>query len=124
VLQVLHQLPEGLAIAVLAAAPISLECQLAILPASLHPLAVEAAFPSIFHDHFLTLDCERMTSLFTSQTVLHVAIRAANTLRHVDLKNIPKHEDTLLQQVAGLCTSASDVKLRHQFQAACKCLAA
>jgi hypothetical protein len=47
VLKVLQKLPEGLAISVLAAAPAPLGKQLSILPKSLHPLAVEAAFPSI-----------------------------------------------------------------------------
>jgi hypothetical protein len=112
VLQVLQQLPEGLAIAVLAAAPVDLERQLSILPASLHPLAVEAALPSICRDHSLTLDfdeCE--TNLSTFQTVLRVTSRSASTLRCVQFKNIPVVEDYLLQQIAGVCKTAPDVRL-------------
>jgi hypothetical protein len=78
-LQVLQQLPEGLAISVLAAAAADLEHQMSILPASLHPLAVEAAYPSIRRDHSLIFDfnCMWMTSLRTSQAVLHAATREA-----------------------------------------------
>jgi hypothetical protein len=54
--QVLKKLPEGLAIAVLAAPPADLNHQLNILPASLHHLAIEAAFPSIRSQLSLTLD--------------------------------------------------------------------
>jgi hypothetical protein len=54
-LQVLTQLPEGLALAVLAASTAGLEHQLDTLPGNLHHFAIEAAFPSIHHNQSLTL---------------------------------------------------------------------
>jgi hypothetical protein len=108
---VLQQLPAGLAIAVLAAARVDLERKMAILPVSLHPLAVEAAFPTIRRDHSLIFDfnCMWTTSLCTSQAVLHAATREACPLQRVDLRHIPLSEDVLLQPIADICMSASDV---------------
>jgi hypothetical protein len=70
VLKVLHQLPEGLAIAVLISSRADLEHHLSILPSSLHPLAVEAAFPSIRRDHSLTLDFATLKGPMTAYAVL------------------------------------------------------
>jgi hypothetical protein len=54
--QVLEQLPEELAIAVLTASQCGLNHLLSVLPASLHPLAIESAFPSIRHSQSLAFD--------------------------------------------------------------------
>jgi hypothetical protein len=60
VLKVLQQLPNVLAIEVLAASPADLEHHLSILPATLHLLAIEAAFPSIRRHRSLSLDFDSL----------------------------------------------------------------
>jgi hypothetical protein len=115
VLKVLQQLPEGLAIAVLTSSPADLEQHISILPSSLHPLAVEAAFPSIRRDHSLTLDFASLTGPMTAYTVLHAATAgstAACDLQEVKLKQVPTSCNQRLQQViSATCRSASDVSL-------------
>jgi hypothetical protein len=109
---VLQTLPEGLAIAVLAAAPVDIEHQLAMLPTSLHPYAIEAAFPSIRRHHSLTLD---FASLRDPASVLHAATAGttgASALKELELNNIPKRfSDRLQKLISAACRSASDVRL-------------
>jgi hypothetical protein len=114
VLKVLQQLPEGLVIAVLAASPADLEHHISILPADLHPLAVEAAFPSIRQDRSLTLDLYSSSDTISSATyaVMQAATMAARTLQKLHLSSIPVvNNDPLLQMIAAVCKSASDVNL-------------
>jgi hypothetical protein len=114
VLKVLQELPEGLAIAVLAASPADLHQQLDILPASLHHLAIEAAFPSIRRHHSLTLDFDSTVgaNFGTACAVLHTATTAVSALRKLDLQHIPVQSNKrLLQLIAAACMSASDVSL-------------
>jgi hypothetical protein len=102
VLQVLQQLPEGLAIAVLAAPPADLEHQLDLLPASLHHLAIEAAFPSIRGYHSLTLDFNSDVRLKPeiACAVLHAATTASSALRNLHLSHVPlTGNDRLLQLI-------------------------
>jgi hypothetical protein len=81
VLKVLEKLPEGLAIAVLAASPADLERHLSILPATLHPLAIEAAFPSIKRDRSLTLFFPPSNTVSsTTYAVMQAATTGANAL--------------------------------------------
>jgi hypothetical protein len=112
VLQVLQSLPESLAIAVLAASQAELEHQLVVLPASLHPLAIEAAYPSIRRDHSLTLDFSSPGDKisFTTFAALHAATTGTCALRKLHLSHIPVQDnDHLLQLVAAACKSAADV---------------
>jgi hypothetical protein len=115
VLQVLQQLPGGLAIAVLDASPADLEHHLSILPASLHPLAIEAAFPSIHRHHSLTLDFASLRNPATANMVLCAATSGtteASALKSLELKNIPvKCNDRLQQLILAACRAASDVRL-------------
>jgi hypothetical protein len=115
VLKVLQQLPEGLAIAILAASPVGLEPQLSVLPDSLHPLAIEAAFPSIRRHHSLTLDFASLSNPNTACTVLHAATAetsGASALQTLELKHIPVTCDDRLQQlISAACGAASDVLL-------------
>jgi Leucine-rich repeat (LRR) protein len=115
VLKVLQQLPEGLATKVLAASPAELEDQLSILPPSMHPLAVHAAFPSIHCDHSLKLSGASFAgnSPTTMNAVPEAATTAPNYLKKFDLIHILKQDDTrLLQLISAACMSASDVSLR------------
>jgi hypothetical protein len=120
VLQVLQQLPEGLAIAVLAASPADLDHHLSILPASLHPLAIEAAFPSIRQRHCLTLNFYSLRKPATANVVLHAATAgttARSVLQELDLKYIPVTcNDCLPQLIAVACSSASDVQLHFDYR--------
>jgi hypothetical protein len=114
VLKVLQQLPEGLAIAVLAASPADLEHHLSILPASLQPLAIEAAFPFIKRDQSLTLDFFSSSCKLSStpHAVMQAAITATSALQKLHLSRIPVHDnDHLMQLVAAGSKSASDVQL-------------
>jgi hypothetical protein len=91
VLQVLQELPEGLAIAVLAASPADPDQHLSILPASLHLLVIEAAFPSVRRDHSLALDFDSLQSSNTANTVLHAATNGttgSSVLRELELKHM------------------------------------
>jgi hypothetical protein len=114
VLQLLQTLSENLAIAVLAAAPADLKHKLVILPASLHPLAIEAALPSIRPDHCITLDFNSPhgSDHNTAYALLNAASTGKHALRKLDLQNIPvpTHE-SLLQLIAAACKSAGDVSL-------------
>jgi hypothetical protein len=113
-LKVLQRLPGGLATQVLAASPADLDDQLSILPASMHPLAVQAAFPSIHCDHSLKLNPDFLEekSSFTINAVLEAAITAPNFLRKLDMSTIPRQIDTRhLQLIAAACMTASDVSL-------------
>jgi hypothetical protein len=112
VLKVLQKLPQGLAISVLAASKADLEKQLSILSESLHPLAVEATFPSIRSHHSLTLDLASLGNLTTACAVLHAATTAKNALQKLHLKHIPVCDnDHLLQLISAACRSALDVCL-------------
>jgi hypothetical protein len=115
VLKVLQELPEGLAVAVLAASPADLEDHLSILPPSLHPLAIEAAFPEIRRKHHLTLDFDSLENLTTAYAVLHAAIEGttgASALKSLELYDIPVScNDRLQQLISAACSSASDVLL-------------
>jgi hypothetical protein len=88
-MQVLEQLPEGLAIAVLAAPSASLDHKLSVLPASLHPLAAEAVFFSIRCHQSLTLDFDSQVGTGTAYKLLHAATTATRSLKEIDLKHIP-----------------------------------
>jgi Leucine-rich repeat (LRR) protein len=113
VLKVLQKLPEGLAISVLAASETDLNKQLSILSESLHPLAIEATFPSIRRHHSLKLDLASAYTHTTACAVLHAATTATNTLQKLDLWNIPVCDnDHLLQLISAACRSALDVCLR------------
>jgi hypothetical protein len=105
--QVLQQLPEGLAIAVLAASPADLEQHLSILPVSLHPFAIEASFPSIRAHRSLNLDFASMRNPAAANMVLHAATAGtteASALRGLELKNIPvKCNDCLQQLIPAAC---------------------
>jgi hypothetical protein len=112
VLKVLQQLPEGLAIAVLAASPADVEHHLSMLPDSLHPLAIEAGLPSIRYQRSLSLDFK---SLRNPIMVLHAAISGttgASALKELELKHIPvRYNECLQQLISSACRSASDVRL-------------
>jgi hypothetical protein len=114
VLQVINQLPEGLAIAVLTASSADLSHQLDVLPASMHHLAVEAAFPSICSHNSLTLDFKSTEKLKpgTACTVLHAATRTNCALRKLNLSHIPlKGNEPLLELISAACMSSLDVSL-------------
>jgi hypothetical protein len=116
VLQVLQQLPEGLAMSVLANAPMDLEHQLAMLPASLHPLAIKAAYTSSVNNHSLTLnlglDSYGGVSSTTACEVLHFATFANTGLQKLVLRDIPMlSNESLFQMISAACLSASDVSL-------------
>jgi hypothetical protein len=66
-MQVLEQLPDGLAIAVLFASPEDLHHLLPVLPESLYALAIDAAFPSIRREHSLSL---RFAPAFWSHAIM------------------------------------------------------
>jgi Leucine-rich repeat (LRR) protein len=114
VLKVLEQLPEGLAIAVLAASRADLERHLIMLPASLHPLAVEAAFP-IHQDDSLTLDFSFQSHRTTANAVLEAATTGTTkscSLKTLTLRNIPvSSNDRLQHSISAACISASYVQL-------------
>jgi hypothetical protein len=117
VLKVLEQLPEGLAIAVLTASPASLDHHLYILPADLHPLAIEAAFPSMRQERTLALDLFSPSNEISSTTyaVMQAATAAACALQKLHLRHIPvQNNDQLLQMIAAVCKSASDVNLSFE----------
>jgi Leucine-rich repeat (LRR) protein len=119
VLKVLQRLPGGLGTEVLAASPADLEDQLSILPPSMHPLAVHAAFPSIICDHSLKLNSAFLDekSLYTINAVMKSATTAPNFLNKLDLSHIPRQIDTrLLQLIAAACMNASDVSLMFDCQ--------
>jgi hypothetical protein len=132
VVQVLEQLPESLAIAVLAASSGDLRHHLDILPASLHCLAIEAAFPSIrrhqslklaikstpkveFYDAFAMTCTARESPLVvdpsTACAVLCAAITASSALKGLDLQNISVGNGRLLQLISAACMCALDVTL-------------
>jgi hypothetical protein len=117
-LQVLEQLPEGLAVAVLAAAPLELDFQLSMLPIHLHPLAVEAAFPSIRQDHYLSLDFNLMSwrNPACVYEALHAAITSTRPLQKLSVQGIPECSNAcLFQLILVACISASDVSLDYHF---------
>jgi Leucine-rich repeat (LRR) protein len=113
VLKVIQQLPEGLAIRVLADLRANLDLQLYILPASLHHLAIEAAFPSIRRHHSLTLDFDKLTPrMSTAEAVMQAVNTATSSLQTLCLENIPvRNNKRLLQLIATACRSALDVTL-------------
>jgi Leucine-rich repeat (LRR) protein len=116
VTQVLEQLPEALAIAVLAASKTSLKHQFAILPVNLHALAIEAAFPDIRSHQSLALNFSSpaLKDSTVAYAVLHAATTATSALKRLDLMNIPvRNSDRLLQLIAAACTSALDVSLEY-----------
>jgi hypothetical protein len=73
VLKVLEQLPEGLAVSILAASTGGLDHHLSILPSSLHHIAIEAAFPEIRLENSLDLDLMSMKNQATAYAVLNAA---------------------------------------------------
>jgi Leucine-rich repeat (LRR) protein len=112
VLKVLQKLPEGLAISVLAASEARLETKLSMLSESLHPLAVEAAFPSIRRNHSLTLSLDAVGTPANACAVLKAATTATTALQKLDLWNIPVCDnDHLLQLISAACRSALGVCL-------------
>jgi Leucine-rich repeat (LRR) protein len=112
VLKVLQELPEGLAVSVLAASAADLQWHLSILPASLHPLAIEAAFPSIRRHHSLTLDISSFFGSNTPYTVLRAATTGTIALKKLHLQYISVcANDDLLQLISAACRSALDVNL-------------
>jgi hypothetical protein len=119
VLQVLEQLPEGLVMAILTASAAGIEHHLSVLPSTLHPLAIEVAFPSIRRDRSLALDFTSLRDPCSACTLLHAATAAtteASALQEVELKHIPLTcSERLLQLMSTACRSASDVRLdfRH-----------
>jgi hypothetical protein len=113
-LQVLQRLPGGLATQVLATSPVDLEYQLSILPPSMHPLAVHAAFPSILCDRSLRLNSAFPVKRSTTAVlaVLEAATTAPNYPKKLHLNHISKQNDTrLMQLIAAACMTASDVSL-------------
>jgi hypothetical protein len=116
VLKVLEQLPEGLATAVLAVSRADFESHVLMLPASLHPLAVEAAFPSIRQHNSLTLDLTFLDKLTTAYAVLDTATKGATipcALKSLTLRNIPVSSNDRFQHlISAACCSASYVKLQ------------
>jgi hypothetical protein len=114
-LQILEQLPEGLAIAILSAVPVNLEPQLECLPKRLHRLAINAAFPSISHHRSLALDfgASRWYTR-TAVAILQAAATASSGLRKLSLDHIPLHNDHLLQLISTACKSALDVSLSFE----------
>jgi hypothetical protein len=110
VLKVLQKLPEGLAISVLAASGAGLEKQLSFLSKSLHPLAIEAAFPSIRRHHSLTLNVAFLGTPTTACAVLHAATIATIPLQKLHLWLIPVCDNEhLLQLISAACRSALHV---------------
>jgi Leucine-rich repeat (LRR) protein len=112
--QVIQYLPEGLAREVLDAARFDLERQLSMLPASLHPLAIEAAFPFIRLHNSLDLDFSspmRISST-TACEVLHFATTGNTALRYLTLQDIPMRRNRrLFRLIAAACISAAAVSL-------------
>jgi hypothetical protein len=114
VLKVLQELPEGLAIAVLAASPADLDHHLSILPANLHTLAIEAAYPSIKRDQSRTLDFNSSSGGISSTTyaVMQAATTVASALQNLYISHIPVHDNNrLMPLIAAGSKSASDVQL-------------
>jgi hypothetical protein len=117
VLQVLQQLPEGLAITVLAMAPAEIDHQLSILPVKLHPLVIDAAFPSIRQSHSLVLDNHSMSWKNPSPvySALFAAITGSIVLRRLKVQHVPDwNNECLLQLILIACKSASDVFLDYE----------
>jgi hypothetical protein len=114
-LQVLQQPPECLAIAVMAASRRSsadVEQQLSMLPASVHPLAIDAAFPSFRRHHSIALDFVTLGCPNTWYAVLHAATKDTSALEKLHLQHIPVHEtERLLLRLSSVCRSVLDVKL-------------
>jgi hypothetical protein len=112
VLKVFQTLPDVLAISVLAASRAGLEEQLSILSESLHPLAIEAAFPSINQSCSLKLNLASLRTPTNACAVWHAATTAPRPLQKLHLKCIPVCDnDDLLQLISAACRSALDVKL-------------
>jgi hypothetical protein len=111
-LKVLQELPEGLAIAVLAASPATLEHHISTLPASLHSLVIEAA---IRRKNSLTLHFSNRKNLNTAETVLHAATvgtTGLSALKKLEFYAIPVScKDRLKQFMSSTCSSASDMHL-------------
>jgi hypothetical protein len=124
VVQALDQLPEALTTAILTASPFHLRHHLSILPDSLHPLAIEAAFPSILRHQSLRLElqfpqCADKIGLNGDATsalaVLHAATTSPRGLKEVDLSGIPvQTSDRLLKLISKACMSASNVSLAYE----------
>jgi hypothetical protein len=113
-MQIFDQLPEGLAIAVLAASAADLNEQLSLLPGRFHQLAIEAAFPSISSHKSLTLSISSALGVNakTAYAVLYAAITASSDLKNLDMSCIPvKRHEGLLQLISAACMSPIDVRL-------------
>jgi hypothetical protein len=116
VLQVLQQLPDGLAIAVLAAAQVDADHLLDILPVDLHPLVIEAAFPAIFPHRSLSLNLETESDTIPSSVyaALHAATTATSPLITLNVTCIPVCDNQrLLELILTACKSASRVALDY-----------
>jgi hypothetical protein len=112
--QVLGQLPEGLAIALLAAPSTHLDQKLSVLPASLQPLAVAATLFSIHRHRSLTLDFDSPLGKGNAYELLHAATTVTGCMKKISLKHIPVQKDKhLLELIPAACKSASDVSLDY-----------
>jgi hypothetical protein len=111
--QVLEQLPEGLAIAVMAAPSTLIHQKLHLLPTSLHPLAVEAVLLSIRRHGCVTLNFHSRVEC-TANKMLHTATTATISLKKIHLKQIPVcNSGHILELIPVACKSASDVSLDY-----------
>jgi hypothetical protein len=112
--QVLEQLPEGLAIAVLSAPSAGLHDKLSEIPASLHPLAAAATLFSIHRHRSLTLDFDSPVGKGNAYELLHAVTTATGSMKKISLKHIPVQKDNhLLELIPAACKSASDVALDY-----------
>jgi Leucine-rich repeat (LRR) protein len=111
-LQVLDQLPQVLAVAVVAASSGDLNRKLCNLPPSLHHLAVEATFPSIHHSLTFSFEPNVRASRRAAYAVLQAAITPGRPLKTLKLSHIPVQcPERLHNLISAVCMSASDVSL-------------
>jgi hypothetical protein len=88
--------------------------KLSVLPPSLHYLAVEGAFFSIFHRRTLSMDFDSSVGRGTAIKLLHAAATATRSLKKIDLKHIPvRIGKPVLELISVACKSASDVRLDY-----------
>jgi hypothetical protein len=116
-MQVLEQLPEGLALTVLRAAQVPTDRLLSMLPTRLHSLAIEACFPFLLEEHFLSLDFNNYTweTPEAIYAALHAAVTAITALETVSVQRIlDLNNDGLLKLIISTCKSASGVRLDYE----------
>jgi hypothetical protein len=112
VLHVLQMIPKGLAIAVLAVSSHDIGQQRSILPDSMHPLAIGAAFPSILSHHFFTFYFASLENPESTFQILHAATTASIALQKLHLKLIPVCDNEhVLQLISAACRSAMEITL-------------